>query len=699
MATSSRFFRIDDFFLLEYIYSDGNDPLDVSDSGFNLLKNQYYNENLLFSSDGAKNTLRNVRDYSSVEIDRNLNKWAYLNVDVGQTYNDFDSKLTDDDDLPLSFDLDYPIRYDKVRLHIASGYQFDDNDGFILELRVLDRAKREHSLASITYRRSDEWAIINPNEFLLGETLWNVYVEFQVPSLYYMLLDQNVNFEGDPSYLSKQLTGGIGISNGSQITAYFHRIQRSETDPLRDHTFFITTPPDEFSIPRQDEYSLLSADIEESNDGDFFELSARFDGENIENYIGVLNQQPNSDYIIIHDIAVFENLSGSEVQPTYPQRLIQDENFEQSIVFRPVILNSNIATSWRLVYSIMLMNRATNESVVKTSQRIFTDVRKYGRTLNKLNLGTSPKIDKIYNFVQNMEYKVVSPQSQNLIQSTSKFVPVFFDRENILATQNVASVSANNEVIADYSVRNITGDASTSAKEQGELVLNLTPIDNFYLFRLYRGQDDGLVPLDLKRVGTITLIFLDDAGEKIRVESQIFGDVDPSNGEVLFRIDGSLSTKLLNQEDKNWYLTVRNSTGDETQIFSGTYLDRGVFNLNRTEVLINRLTQQKRNLDFLVENGRQAIRNQAREVIETRNELNRLKFEKQKLQSDVSRLVQRIDTLNRRAAGLTANTVNPNIGRLRSGLESEFTAVNTLSSSSQQQIVERSVGGSSGGAL
>lgn len=640
MATS-RFFRITDNLLLEYIYGeDGTDEIEVSESGFTKIQNAYTNDtNILVSPSSQEENLRNVIDNTSVLIDPVFKKWALLDQDVGESYDQADNNITTED---LTFPIDYPIVYDTVRVHFAAGYNLDDIDGFITDIKVTDRANRKHSLASITFRKTDEWNIINPAEFLLGETLFSTYIEFKIPSLYYLLVDQNTNYPSDSDYLSVQFTDGVKLNPSSEIDIEVNLIYKSERDKVTNHTFLFVSETVELSVPKQDDFAQVTANIEESNDGDFFELSAKFQGNNIENYISQLNTLPESDWVIIHNIEVYEDLGGSEIRPTYPYTLIQDEEFERSIVFRPVILNTNIALRYRMVYSIRIFNRITNESVVKISQRIFDNPRKYGRKLDKINLGISPVQENIYNYVLDNKYEPVKIERNET--AVTRYVPIFIEKNNVVSNFSTARVNTETGFVSESS---IDINSSETFRQQGELTFNIAPIDSFYLFRIYSEDNDKYTPVDLTTVDTLNINFINNAGDRFRIPYFPDTEADLKSGRVLFRIDDSKAKKILSFENRSFFITAETGAGDETILFSGEYRTNTEFNQQRVAQENIRLENRNESLERIENRFRDSLNRIIESGRSARQDIQQLSIKRRELVGQISSLNAVIDNLKR----------------------------------------------------
>ena len=80
--------------------------------------------------------------------------------------------------------LSYP--FDTIRVHIVSGYNFEDVTGFLLQIRALDTSGNFVDLANFTWARQvlgTDVLKFSPNTLLLGNRFYDKYVEFKVPSV------------------------------------------------------------------------------------------------------------------------------------------------------------------------------------------------------------------------------------------------------------------------------------------------------------------------------------------------------------------------------------------------------------------------------------------------------------------------------------------------------------------------------------
>lgn len=624
MASTSKFIQLDAQILVEYIYTDQSSP-DVIETDLNgarilLMDNEHTETKYLFTEDNPFITTGNFRGRSAAALDAERSRYGYLTLNSTINYLDFDDKLTSVNQLldqligvpnvPTN-----PVEYDTIRLHLVSGFDFTERgDGFIFEVLVTGKDGKKHNLTSIAYLNSDSFDIINPRPFIVGEKLYTNFIEIKIPSYNYLVdefLAAPSNDKGLAYNLSSgpglQQDNGIGLLDNGVIDLELRFIVKTETvNGLRE---FIVGDEVSASINKLDEFSSLVAVIKESDNGDFFEVFGEFEGDIYEDFIIEQNNQPNTDIVVIHDLMVFEQV-GTEFIQTSDQSFVQAGGFDQPYIFRPVILNSHIAVSYRIDYTLRIFNKADNSQIIRKSTFSSFDVKKYGRNLRKLNLGTVPVISDVFNILPDENQQI---NLQNSIQLTveggqevltrTEFVLGFRERLNISAAasavQTTPAINQEGDVIptdtsnapdrdgvsqisdAPLEISSIT---PTNIFPQGEATISISPFDDFILFVLYDNsiqQATGTGEpqlLDLTSMGDLFISFFDEAsGEEVRIKNFTnIKELSPAEGEVVFKIGKEQSKRILKFKDRKFYISSRLQIGadksDETLIYTGTWL-------------------------------------------------------------------------------------------------------------------------------
>jgi hypothetical protein len=624
---TSRYFRISRALLLEYIYDEK--PIPISEVNFKKIYNSVTNAwSLIPNITDAHPRFLEIQNWldQSVQLeDRFQNLWYLLDQDnpLGP-WNTVSPNLEVTNLYNTPPIIDYQIKWDLIRVHIASGYNFTDYEGIILELQSKLTNGQSINLSSLSFTSSDEWSTLNPTPFLLNDVLWGKYIEFRVPSIRSLLEDQNYNYPSDANYPTRNIVPGQSlVTNAGEFKCHF--IWKSQTD-TSDYTSFFVRDVISFAIPKEDEYEKLSASIEKSTNGDFFELSAKWDGLNIENYISRLGPE----WGIIHQIEVIENLGSIQAQPTQPYIITQVDRFENPIFFRPILFYSNRALNWVMIYTIKLFNRTTNETILKTSQRIFNDHKKWGKNLTKISLNGTPQFDVIYNKVENLQH--VGRSVNKLNASTIKYIPIFLERNGIVITQTNNILEGDNIIIENNSFY----------KEQGELILTLYPTDNFYSFRFFNKINSNYNPIDIGSWKGLNLIF-GSGDDKIQIPSIAIPGIAPGRGEAVFRIDDSLYKKISLLNTNDFYICNSNETGDSTVIYSGTWTEASSFNQLNSDNLIKKYQftiSKLKNENLEIESK---INNSQLKLSQINSQLITLENQKKQLEEKVSQLRTQVD--------------------------------------------------------
>lgn len=677
MASTSKYIQIDPQILLEYIYTDTTSPevIQTSTSGNRLLilDNTYTGSNFVFNEDNPNVETGNFRNRSAIPITHDRSRYAYLTNKNTLNYLDFDSELDSVNDLlnQLTSPLNVPVRnvqYDTIRLHLVSGFSFEDKgDGFIFEVLFRDRNLVKHNALSIAYRSSDSFEINNPNPFISNEKLYTRYLEFKVPALNY-LIDDYITNKANPDAISNLITNGFGFNVQENISLSLKFINRTEV--INGQTFFNLGDGREVSINKLDEYSGLSAVIEESTSGDFFELYGQFNGNIYQNFIIDLNNQPNTDIIVVHDIVVLEQV-GTTFTKTSEQSFIQSDSFDEPYRFRPIILNSHIATSYRINYTLRILNKIDNSQIIREAQFASFNVKKYGRKIRKLNLGTVPTVTNIYNKVLgdldnitlNNRIGFNIEAGENVLKQT-EFVMGF--KESINVSASIGNVTTRPSIVEEGDIVPTEEGEGTSVGEgaleiteisnsdkifgQSEGLITITPFDNFIKFVFYNRNKGDEEPnlLDLTNIGSLFLTFKDeDNGDEVRVENYTnIKNISPAQGEAVFRLSKEQSRKILKYNTNIFYISskliINDDRSDETMLYTGRW-----FNANEkpTLILSERIKELEDELIELrseLESEKEASEEEIRDI-EKENSI--LRKEKKLLENRLSELDSEIEDI------------------------------------------------------
>jgi hypothetical protein len=148
---------------------------------------------------------------------------------------------------------------------------------------------------------------------------------------------------------------------------------------------------------------------------------------------------------------------------TSTQVFTQTGNFDEPILYRPIILNANTAVSFKINLSMRLFNKADSTQIIKNASLTSFDTQRYGKQMLTLNLGVVPTVANVYNQINNDTGKQIvvgtgggvdnsantSEQIAEKLVVKTKFVTSFRDRMNIKAAISPAKIQTITEENGD----------------------------------------------------------------------------------------------------------------------------------------------------------------------------------------------------------------------------------------------------------
>ena len=300
--STSRYIQITDWALLEYEYSSVE--YSVIQAPILEIENAHNNTKSFVNGNISINNTKNVQDNSSIQVSGIGNRWAYLDIDKVVPYINMDEKL-EISNKSQSLVADF-VRYDRVKIHILSGFNLDGLDGIITQFFFRDPEGNITNLSANTFLSSDNSYDLNPDPLFIGERLYDKFIEFYIPSLAYIIEEQISNPTSMGTFSNIYSNGKLRPDTLIECT--LHEIY--STDTINGNELFLTGNKYETSFLSQDTFALLGSTIKESSSGDFFEYYATWNEGFIEDYITLLNEV-GGNWAIVHQIEVFEQTSGS----------------------------------------------------------------------------------------------------------------------------------------------------------------------------------------------------------------------------------------------------------------------------------------------------------------------------------------------------------------------------------------------------
>jgi hypothetical protein len=614
--SQSRFVNLSTYCIVEYMF----EPLastNFLNEDFILLTNETLDINQIINTDAALSTTRSVRDLSVVPIGNN--KFAYTDPEKIPNYLNYDTNITQ-----TSVN-GYSIVYDKVRFHFISGFAINGFEALILSIRHLQNNGKSNVFANILLSREtiDDLITFNPKPLFLANSTYDRYVDIKIPSIkninedYKTALSQATTFAAQ---ITPKPTGGYTgfIYNNPIYVNLSECITRStlNTNIGVKYDVFEVSDNYEASLSQSNEFDDVGAYVGESLNGDFIEYYLTYIAGFPEELIAILNRRnPSDDWIIIHQLSIFEQL-GSTFINTSRQVIFQEDRFDEPLTIRPILKNAGQAVSMAIDLVCRLTNRSNGEQIIREASFTLISPKKYGKNLTVIPLTDEPQSQKIYNKIIKSGIDATnlfieptfapgfgnSPPSNELplSQKSVEYIPIFFSNNNI-------SVSTSNGLVSTSDTRDevIFGP--------GQLLFVVSPFDTAIKLKFYNVINEVPVALDLNLNNSkYQMVFDLDTGKLPVLNANSSTEENLSTGEVLFKISKVDCQKIVESSNRSVYITSIAQDGSENLMYSGEW----------------RLTSEKSEIDELVNGIKDDVKKRisdAERIIELEKEVEDLR--------------------------------------------------------------------------
>lgn len=582
-TSTQKFIKLSTYMLLEYNYATAPTPeqyfvnTGTPAVGFEKIVNGHFDDEVqILNKPQDQGTTNNVRDLSVVQTAKN--RFVTLDNDYLNPYLNTDSLLTPVVDLPVNFPSNIGVYYDTVRFHIVAGYNFDNIDGIILQIKFRERnGKKKATILQLLVERGDvSLPILNPNPIYLGGALYDHYVEVKVPAYANMVYEFETlaGSAAQANTLAAKISSdGKGFLRDTTIEFSLYEINQKV---LKDgYENYIAQIKGQVALSPSDNYTDLAAVIQENAFYNYLEYYPTWQGNFIEDFIASEGSVGKS-YYVVNEIELREQVGLSYIT-TYNFNNIQTQDYNAPYIFRPVLINP-LTTSFRVNYTLRLVNKNDQTQIIRRSSFSSFDVNNYGREVNKINLTTGAYAQKVYNKILEAPAVLAPYGVTPSLTPVEKKIPVFYKDRNISVTKETLVVDSSGNIVSDTSSPN-----NVQIYGQGKAKILVDPFDNFYKFTVYTSKD-GETPeiLDLGTSLSYYLVFLDASGQEIRTENIKNKTTisNPSGGQVSFKVVDTNSKKILGFTSRNFYIISKTPDGVETKLYSGSweneaeYLDR-----------------------------------------------------------------------------------------------------------------------------
>lgn len=468
------------------------------------------------------------------------------------------------------------LEHNKLKIRIPSNYNFLEWSGFLLRAYTLDFNNREKVyISSFSWKKEDLSLITNDQNFYYEERIWDRFISFDIPSIV-SLSNQRSGGKSIPNSINDFLNPGSGISLTAPLFIDFYFISGYQT--VGTQQTIITNNPFTIQIGRDLSLEQVSFKIEESSEGDFFEIWPTYNGS-MEEFYNFLesSQKIGKRYYTQWDVTLFEeNIKGRTT------KYIIDDTSVQKLEFRPTIKYSsgvcNINVQMQL---IDLVDGGTiNKSGIyglKPEQ-----ISKYSLFSQRIRVRDINK-PKIY-----VKKNIELAQIDSVTRRNSEDLTITIDSPNVVLLDSIHVFTENN-------INNIQEESLSNYYPMGGVKILINPFDNIINFRFAIKNETSLEFVDLTGASNLKLTF---KSERNLYEFSLTPNInDLKGGFCSFRIPQSRYQDLKNMwlSGNNLFYVTTTNNSVTTLIYSGLFVPADTIEAKQ---LIDEVNQNS-NLEFL----------------------------------------------------------------------------------------------------
>lgn len=570
----SKFISLNDYFLLEYEFNKDTTTnynyLNFEELGAKFAQSRYsgklyYTEYNRFSSTyigGQEEDVytNNRLNFNSVSVSSTDSKWYYdENLYDGNpnTYINYINYINNNDNSQNIIG-DFP--FDTLKLHIVSGYNFQDIYGFLLRVSVDTKDNNKLYLTNFTwdannYNIQDRFNAIklSSNILYIGNKFYDKYIEIKIPSTW--ALTNKLNY-------TSNINTFVNDVDVKQLSNVFIEYSNINSFDNQTKTYVLADNLDA-QLPIISNSDNFNALIKESSNGDYIEFYGMWGNEIIGNYMDdiengkiplYLSSNPNDNYasfaeaygtaikwVLIHEIYLYEDLPEGITKQTQKYSFTQDSNWNEPNLYRPILINSDIATNARIDYIVRLYNRMDGTQIIRKSSMAITNPKKYGKYMERLN------INNLINYT-----------AYNKIEKTTHNISPINTKENVRYVKTY--VNTNNIILSN----------NNTYSTQGEYTMNLFTSGSLYKFVLSYMDSNNISPLELQNNNTYTFEVKLENGDTVIIKPS---NVNILSGELDFNITDTQTQLMLKNKDDNKRFVIKSNSkdGTSTVIYEGKY--------------------------------------------------------------------------------------------------------------------------------
>lgn len=523
------------------------------------------------------------------------------------------------------------LPYDTVRIHILTGYVFNDIEGFNLRIKARQRTfnkstdasvvninNTEAIISSFTFHKGTMGKVVefNPNPIYMTERFYDRYIEFKIPSIYTLAINNpNKKNTLDTSTfnpgaaeieINKDLYSLMDLSQDSDVIFEFANIG---DDSFKAKTLLNTGSNEgEFHLG-----SVVRATLPFSSNGDYFNVVLEeLEDSGMLKY-GAVWGSPNSKFISYINNSIMNNIESGAI-PMYNSGFKDENDGWES--FSEIY--GTEARHWVIVHDLFInykyyqIESSQSDSLISKEERFnFTE------TFNSLggqesNGGYSYLFRPVVQHMQNYECKevdilytakllnrmngacIIRSGSMSIFDAEAKFGEnayrlnvdnianwTIFNKNNVMSPTINAGASGN--VITKY-IREFYDTTSIQMQDSAEGTYYNTNEVQIIIYQAAHNYKFEFVVTDPK-TGTVRYMDLsgpytyilrakDVNGNNIDITPTQSSNMNKTAGQLEFKISEAAAMKMLEvpEENRRFYVLCKNVDGSNTSMFAGNYV-------------------------------------------------------------------------------------------------------------------------------
>jgi len=576
----NRFINLSSYCIVEYQFEQIG-SLNFYNEDFVFVENAITGAHQIFNTDSSYNTLKNIQDLTVVPIENNT--YVHLDSEKIPNYLNYNTQLTS---TTLS---GYNVVMDRLRFHFVSGFDFDNFKALILSVNNPENNGTVNIFANVLVSPEtiSQLIIFNPKPLFLSNAIYDRYIDIYIPSI------KNINedFVTAPvpaltfaAAITPSPTGPSGLVYNNPITLSLLECGTKKqilTNTSMTYDSYEVSEAYTATVSQTNEFNNVGAYVNEAAVGDYLEFYLTFNSFFPGELIAILNNRnPADDWIIVHQLSVFEQV-GTAFINTARLVFFQEDSYDEPNVFRPVLKYAHEAISMSVDYLARLTNRRNGEQIIREASFSLISPKKYGKSLINLPLLNKPQSQRVYNKIVKNNFEatslfieptplnqqaVITPMMPSQVTEVvrTEYVPIFFNNNNI-------SISNVNSMIKS------TDSSEEVVFSPGKLRFVLSPFDNVLKLKVFTeatlaNAENPLVPLDLNvNAAKYRLVFETSSGKVAIDNVNDSSQENLSTGQITFNVAKKDSESISNSKNKTVYLVSVSQDGRETLMYTGEW--------------------------------------------------------------------------------------------------------------------------------